>query len=653
MKMLKLLLVAMAAFCSLQAQNTEADSLKKLLPNAKEDHAQVRVLEGLSYAYLSTSPDTALHYALKGLELARKIGDTNGEAICINALGSVNFHVGDYAKALELYLQALQMKEQLKIRQNLAVYYFNISNVYNVQGDTTQALYYLFKTKKEDEKAGDSSGIMFDLYSLSDAYLRMGKTDSALYYLHLSNRVCNRLDDKNMVPAILIKYGDIYSSLKNIPVAINYYHNSIYYARDINDNQVLSEDYLALARIFGQNNNTDSSTYYARKALILASEAPFLKTVLDAGMFLAGAFKVQKKYDSAFKYLELSIATKDSLFNIENVKKVQNLKLQELQRQQSIETARIEYRNKVKLYLVISASFIFLGIALVLWRNNKQKQEAYTLLQQQKAKTDDALDELRSTQSQLVLREKMASLGELTAGIAHEIQNPLNFVNNFSEVNKELLVEMKEEIDKGNLNEVKSIAHALIDNAERINQHGKRADAIVKGMLQHSRSSSGLKEPTDINALADEFLRLAYHGLRAKDKSFNATLHTDFDQGLGKINIIPQDIGRVLLNLYNNAFHAVLEKKKSSMVEYIPTVSVSTRKLGDKVEIRIKDNGIGIPEKLRGKIFQPFFTTKPTGQGTGLGLSLSYDIITKGHGGAILLESEPGEGSLFIIQLPV
>ena len=251
----------------------------------------------------------------------------------------------------------------------------------------------------------------------------------------------------------------------------------------------------------------------------------------------------------------------------------------------------------------------------------------------------------------------MASLGELTAGIAHEIQNPLNFVNNFSEVNRELLAEMKEEIEKGNTGEIKIIAEDIIANEEKILHHGKRADAIVKGMLQHSRSSSGVKEPTDINALCDEYLRLSYHGLRAKDKSFNAKFDTDFDNSIGKINIIPQDIGRVLVNIINNAFYAVSEKKKQVGHGYEPVVFVSTRTMKSPLgslglAIRVTDNGDGIPQKVLDKIFQPFFTTKPTGQGTGLGLSLAYDIV-KAHGGELKVETKEGEGSEFIIQIPV
>jgi two-component system NtrC family sensor kinase len=290
-------------------------------------------------------------------------------------------------------------------------------------------------------------------------------------------------------------------------------------------------------------------------------------------------------------------------------------------------------------------------VAYIQWRSNKHKQKANLLLQQQKERVESTLSELKSAQAQLIQSEKMASLGELTAGIAHEIQNPLNFVNNFSEVNKELLAEMNDEIAKGNYEEVRSLAKDVTENQEKINLHGRRADAIVKGMLQHSRTSSGQKEPTDINALCDEYLRLAYHGLRAKDKTFNARLDTDFDPSVGKANVVPQDIARVILNLINNAFYAVNEKAKQSISGYEPAVAISTKKIDHKVEIRVKDNGNGIPQKISDKIFQPFFTTKPTGEGTGLGLSLSYDII-KAHGGEIKVETTEGKGSEFIIQLP-
>jgi two-component system, NtrC family, sensor kinase len=271
---------------------------------------------------------------------------------------------------------------------------------------------------------------------------------------------------------------------------------------------------------------------------------------------------------------------------------------------------------------------------------------------------------LKATQAQLIQSEKMASLGELTAGIAHEIQNPLNFVNNFSEVSAELVDEMKQELAAGSWRSAVSSQQSVIEimddirqNLDKILHHGKRASDIVKGMLQHSRTNTGQKEPTDINALADEYLRLAYHGLRAKDKTFNADFKTDLDESLPRFNVVPQDIGRVLLNLINNAFYAVSNRNLSALsnlagLEYKPTVIVTTKKSGSYVEIRVKDNGYGIPANIMDKIFQPFFTTKPTGQGTGLGLSLSYDII-KAHGGELKVETKENEGTAFIIQIPV
>ncbi len=283
-------------------------------------------------------------------------------------------------------------------------------------------------------------------------------------------------------------------------------------------------------------------------------------------------------------------------------------------------------------------------------------------LSQQKDALQNTLIELKTTQSHLIQSEKMASLGELTAGIAHEIQNPLNFVNNFSDVNTELVEELKNELQADNKQEALLIADDIKENEQKINHHGKRADAIVKGMLQHSRTSSGKKEPTDINALADEYLRLSYYGLRAKDKDFNADFKTDFDESIGKIEVVPQDIGRVLLNLYNNAFYAVNEKKKAPTLKgenYEPTVWVTTKRISSppdggagRLEISVRDNGIGIPQKVLDKIYQPFFTTKPTGQGTGLGLSLSYDII-KAHGGELKVQTKEGEHAEFIIDLPI
>jgi signal transduction histidine kinase len=361
-----------------------------------------------------------------------------------------------------------------------------------------------------------------------------------------------------------------------------------------------------------------------------------------------GAYK--KALDAYKKYAEIT----DSVRSKQNIRKATELAMNyEFNKKQQAVKANQEKKDEVfktkqtALIIGLAITLILAGYAFYSFKNKKR---ANTKLQ-------SALNELKATQAQLIQSEKMASLGELTAGIAHEIQNPLNFVNNFSEVNNELIEEMNNETD---VNEIKSIANNIRQNNEKISFHGKRADAIVKGMLQHSRKNTGEKEPTDINALADEYLRLSYHGLRAKDKSFNAIMQKKFDESIGRINIVPQDVGRVLLNLFNNSFYAVNEKKKTAGDAYQPTVSVETKKLNDGVQIIVKDNGNGIPKNVADKIFQPFFTTKPTGEGTGLGLSLSYDVITKVHKGTIKVESPPAthsneesEGTQFIIQLPV
>jgi two-component system, NtrC family, sensor kinase len=423
-----------------------------------------------------------------------------------------------------------------------------------------------------------------------------------------------------------------------------------------------------IARLYQQAGKRDSALYFALAAFnyfrssnrnmssMVWGENPNY-SLADLAPLVAELYKDRREMDSAWKYLQMSVTMKDSLYNIDKVRQFQTLTFNDASRRQQLEQQKREaeqqYQTRIKIYGLLSVITGFLVLSLVFYRNNKAKQRANALLLSQKEEIEKTLGDLKSTQQQLIQSEKMASLGELTAGIAHEIQNPLNFVNNFAEVNSELIGEMKQEIDQGNLEEVKSIAASIDENEQKILFHGRRADGIVKGMLQHSRSSTGQKEPTDVNQLADEYLRLAYHGLRARDKGFNAVMKTDYDPALPKANLIPQDIGRVLLNLFTNAFYSVKQKKKQFPDGYEPTIWVSTRKLENKIEVRVRDNGLGVPDTVRNKIFQPFFTTKPTGEGTGLGLSLSFDIITKVHGGELKLTTKAGDYAEFLILLPV
>ena len=436
----------------------------------------------------------------------------------------------------------------------------------------------------------------------------------------------------------------------------------VYYDADELDS---AGHYILIAQQLGETDKILSADYYWKrkeytKALLLSRE--LLKDVEKAGN-LAGArrwsrrlshiFWSNHQYDSAYEYLNKAWTLRDSLDKLTSNEQVTEMEMQkqmdlqkaifdEQKKLQDIERDKTEFKNRIRFIGLLTGIGFLLLLAGMLWRNNRRKQKDKLIIEK-------AYHDLKATQTQLIQSEKMASLGELTAGIAHEIQNPLNFVNNFSDVNKELVDELQQELKSGRINDAIAISNDIKDNEQKINHHGKRADAIVKNMLQHSRAGSGKKEPTDINALAEEYLRLSFHGLRAKDKSFNATMKTDFDNSIDKINIIPQDMGRVILNLINNAFYAVDEKKKKIGDGYEPTVSISTKKTNGKVELRVTDNGNGIPQKVLDKIFQPFFTTKPTGQGTGLGLSLSYDIV-KAHGGEIKVDTRE-EGSEFIIIL--
>jgi signal transduction histidine kinase len=375
--------------------------------------------------------------------------------------------------------------------------------------------------------------------------------------------------------------------------------------------------------------------------------------MVDKGIslqYLSDAYLLSGQRDSAFKYAQRSQLAKDSIYKarMNSLAEFQSLTLKEQLRLRDIEKERALFESSVRTYALIAALVVFSLIAMILYRNNRQKQKANKAL-------ESTLTELRSTQAQLIQSEKMASLGELTAGIAHEIQNPLNFVNNFSQLNAELASEQLEALQQGNIREAEELSSAILENEQKIIHHGKRAEGIVKGMLQHSRSSSGINEPTDINALCEEYLRLALHGYQAKNNGFDAIAETVLDPTIPKITAMKQDMGRALVNLINNAFYAVHEKQKNESLKpgsgYQPKVVVSTRNLGSRIEIRVEDNGPGVNADIKDKIFQPFYTTKPTGQGTGLGLSLSYDIV-KAHGGTLSVET--GEsGAAFLVVLPV
>jgi signal transduction histidine kinase len=639
--------------------------LRTVIGQHVRDTATVDAMASLSHQLKNF--DSAFSYAQQGLSLARSLGYRRGEAHCLIALMDIfaSQH-NNFIQAIEYGFSAIHIYEKEHDLSGVASTQLMFQGTYREAGDYNNALVHAFAGEQLARTNNIRGNIInfpsqrltpLFLAEIAQIYIMRNQPDSALYFTNQSiqqNELFNGVEwgfPVYLLATIQELRGDYDEALQNYRLSKTL---SIQNGNPDDTLQIFS----GMSTMFKNRGDLDSSIYYAR--IVSSAWKPELsepKNLFEAVNNLAAVYEKKGNKDSAIRYIKIRLKLQDSLFSQDKMRQLQNISFNQKLKQQELESANAEYKNKLKIYLLAGGSIILLTIAFILWRNNLQRQRAYLLLENQKkeidfqrSKAEQAVEDLKSTQLQLIQREKMASLGELTAGIAHEIQNPLNFVNNFSEVNSELIAEMNEELAKGNVNEVKNIAKGILENEQKITLHGKRADSIVKGMLQHSRSSSSQKELTDINALADEYLKLSYHGLRAKDSSFNATLQTDFHQ-MDPIDIVPQDIGRVLLNLFNNAFYAVAEKKKEHPENFEPVVSVSTKQNDNKVELIIKDNGNGIPQKILDKIFQPFFTTKPVGEGTGLGLSLSYEII-KAHGGEIKVNTTDGEGSEFIISLP-
>src|SRR6266496_1401105 len=698
------------------------DSLFAVFKTAKQDSIKINALNGLAYEFRSNNADTAIYFASEALALATK---TNYETGIINAylykaiatmnlgkygealknnmnalkvcdellssekatdkskilklkagayssIANIYDEQGNYTEALKNNFAALKIREETQDKVGIAASYNNIGNIYAVQGNYPEALKNLFAALKIKEETGDKNSIANSYNNIGSTYYNHGDYTQALKYHLAALKMRQEIGDKRGIAFSYDNIGLVYMHENDYDKALKYFSDYLKSSEEIEDNSGIADAYINIGNVYTKQKKNSDASLYLNKGLLLSKEIGSLDYIKNGYDGLAKLDSAQGNFKQALEHYKLYINYRDSLFNEENTKKLVQSQMQyEFDKKESLAKAAQEKKDvlaqrekNIQYFAIASLGILVLAvviIAFIQWRHNKQKQAANNLLAQQKTKLESTLSELQLTQAQLIQSEKMASLGELTAGIAHEIQNPLNFVNNFSEVSNELLDEMKTEMVNNNKEQAIAIAADVKQNLEKINHHGKRADAIVKGMLQHSRLSTGHKEPSDINALAGEYLRLSYQGLRAKDKSFNATITTDYDETIEKINIIPQDMGRVLLNLYNNAFYAVKEKKKAAQpseeeIPYEPTVSVSTKKINspsgvEGIEIHVRDNGNGIPEKISGKIFQPFFTTKPTGMGTGLGLSLSYDII-KAHGGELKVETKEGEYAEFIVRLP-
>jgi signal transduction histidine kinase len=646
--------------------------------NEKNDTLRLfRVLQ-FADAFSETKPDSSFYYAEEAVQLSRKMKLRLDEASALIHKGYALLNMGNYPSALQATLQALNIAEdpnssrhvlpQQYSKQYRLHYMVDLSPegfrknmigrthhylgiIYGNANNHEKELYHYLRSKEVLQNGKNVSELSAVFMTLGRVYLSLKKLDSALHYQEKALSLATAIRFERYMGSILLNLARVHQARGNNLLAISYFKRAISASYRTNYLRGVVAGNLALADMFRSSGAIDSGFHYANTALGVANNINAPGLLLRCYITYSSLYKAADNKDSLVKYQDLVIRLNDSVFNSKQAQLFQNVDFEEQQRKKEIEVAKEAYLYRLRVYALLAGIVLFLVIAILLWRNIEHRKQANAILHNQNVQLEATLKKLETTQMQLVQSEKMASLGELTAGIAHEIQNPLNFVNNFSETNIELINEMKEELGTGNGQQALIIAEDIKQNEEKINNHGKRADAIVKNMLQHSRSNAGKKELIDINTLVDEYLRLSYNGLRAKDKSFNALFETHFDTTVKRIEVVPQELGRVLLNLFNNAFYSVNQKKKQLNGMFEPTVTVTTKKRENKVEIIIKDNGVGIPEKMLNKIYQPFFTTKPTGEGTGLGLSLSYDII-KAHGGEMKVETKEGEGAEFIISLP-
>ena len=624
------------------AQSPAVDSLLVQLARPQPDTVRVLLLCKLSDQLWTQRTDSAAVYARKALALARRVGYRRGEGAALNRLGAA-LRESNLARALELFQQSLRMAQATHDRALEAQNLRSIGIIYVYLRDQRQGLAYYFRALKIGEQLRDERRVVIELSNIGLAYDLFNQLDSAGLYQERAYALARRL--RTPTNYILYGLGNVARKQGQWARARQLYRASIAESRVVRHLRSSNFAYVGLATLYQQAGQSDSSIYYARLGCQAAQVNGFLRGVLNASTLLTQDFKARGQADSALKYQSLMLVMKDTLFGQEKVMRLQSLNYREQQRAQAAAASQTALRGRYRTYALVAGLVVLLALALLLGRHARQQQRAREALEQ-------SLAELKTAQAQLVQREKMAFLGELTAGIAHELQNPLNFMKNFAEVSTGLVDDIGDTRRPAGLEA--EILAGLKQNLLQISQHGQRATSIIKDMLAHSRTGTGPRQPTDLNALVEDSLRLAHQGLLVKDKTFEVGLKTDLSAGLPAVAAVPQDLGRVLINLFTNAFQAVRERQQAHpTAAYRPEVGVATRAVPGGVEIRIRDNGPGMPEAVRQRIFQPFFTTKALGEGTGLGLSLSHDIVTTGHGGTLVVESQPDQGSTFIVLLPL
>ncbi|QJW90188.1 tetratricopeptide repeat protein [Spirosoma taeanense] len=646
-----------AASANLKAAEEDFRALKNL-GDLGDMYSGYGMMYGMQSKY-----DSSIYYFDKSREIAQQTGNNKSLSRAYQNLAVSYQMLSNYSQALTYFQKALVLAETAKNANMQAYVLINLAITYKTTGDTTRAEQTLLKAISLARQAAIKNVELYAYSNLSTLYQSERKYVKSYEYALKTAALGKQMGDQGMHATGLSNAAYALAHRQKFSDARALARQAIPIANLSKQPLNSFQAYYTMGAIENMMKNYQAAIPYYEKGFQAIKDADIYDDQVEqAYQELSKCYEKTGDFSRALSAFKTGTAIADSIRSKDNIRKATELTLNfEFDKKQQAVKAEQQKENavaKTRQLALLVGLLLTLSLAIVAFIAFRTKHKANALLQKQKEEIQRTLAELKITQTQLIQHEKMASLGELTAGIAHEIQNPLNFVNNFAEVSAELCQETLDELQKLDLPEAdkeyfQELMTDLAQNQEKIVHHGKRADSIVKGMLQHSRASSGQPQPTDINSLAEEYLRLAYHGLRAKDKEFNATLVTHLDPNLGQVSVESQEISRVLLNLFTNAFYTVREKQHQSADDYKPTVTVSTARTRAGVEIRVRDNGKGIAEPVKQKIFQPFFTTKPTGEGTGLGLSLSYDIITKGHGGTLTVDTKEGEFTEFIITLPV
>jgi two-component system, NtrC family, sensor kinase len=608
--------------------------------------------------------DVAFLHLEKAQKLAERAKSEKQLARILNNFGGLEVHRGNYALALQHYYDALAMSEKLNDKPMVSMMYNNLANVFYFRKDLDNAVVFYQKAMAIDKELNDSLGIMIGFNNLGELYLAKGAYSLALENLTMANLLSKGLQNKEVEIASLVSLGQLYFEQGDFKKADSIFTDAIENSKEQEDPLYQAKAKLGLSNLKMEQGLFSQAEDLAKKGIELARQIGQKELISKGYALLAETYALQNKGIPAYESYKQHKLYADSLLNLQSERAASSIRVDYEKAQAELKFQRKTLQQRWLIFSGFAAFLTVAMIALIVNRNRARAKRANEILNQknleieeQRATLEQALTHLKATQNQLIHAEKMASLGELTSGIAHEIQNPLNFVNNLSDINRELLEELEIELTKPELERDAVLIKDCIDDLEKnmqiILNHGQRADGIVKSMLYHSRNAGTVKELIDINELCKDYLKLSYQSMRSKEKSFEIDIATHWDADAGKILVIPQELGRVLLNLCNNAFQALASRIAANEIDYSPTLKVSTIKEPQSVIIEVEDNGPGIPEEHLSKIFLPFFTTKPTGEGTGLGLSISYDIITKGHGGQFVVNSEKNKYTRFTIILPV